>query len=85
MGFFPESPVEGWVPSHPVLQGGGGGGSPHVVERDQWLWLLPPPGRLRIVCQWPDRGIEPTTTDLDAGPFIEAADRAVPFWPLIEP
>ena len=78
---YPENPAEGWVPSRPVLNGGGGGGSRHSVERDQWLWPLPPPGRLRVVCQWPDQGIELTTTDLDAEPFIEAAGRAVPLWP----
>ncbi|GAA3599659.1 hypothetical protein GCM10022223_13910 [Kineosporia mesophila] len=78
---FPDSSIDGWTPSHPVLNGRGGSGSHRSVQREQWLWPLPPPGRLRIVCQWDDQDIEVTVTDLEAGPFIEAAARAVPLWP----
>jgi hypothetical protein len=78
---YPDSPAQEWTPSRPVLHGGGGGGSDRSVERDQWLWPLPPPGRLRVVCQWLDQGIEPSVTDLEADPFIEAATRALPLWP----
>ena len=44
-----------WEPDHPVLQGGGAGGGDRSVDRDHWLWPLPPPGRLRVVCQWLDQ------------------------------
>jgi hypothetical protein len=71
----------GWEPDHPVLHGGGGGGSSHAVDRDYWLWPLPPAGPLRVVCQWPSRGISQTVTDLDADPFLQAAARARPLWP----
>jgi hypothetical protein len=71
----------GWVPDRPVLQGLGrptrwGG----AWSRDVWLWPLPPPGPLRMVCAWPDRGILETSTTVDAGPIRRAADQAVPLW-----
>ena len=70
-----------WEPDHPVLQGGGGGGSNRSVDRDYWLWPLPPAGPIRVVCQWPDQGIELTVHDLEAEPFLAAARRAHPAWP----
>jgi hypothetical protein len=70
-----------WEPDRPVLQGGGGGGGDRSVDRDYWLWPLPPPGRLRVVCQWPDQDIELTVQDLDAEPLLAAAHRASPLWP----
>jgi hypothetical protein len=77
----PHSPDDWkWEPDHPVLVGGGGGGGTRSVDRDYWLWPLPPAGRLRIVCQWPDQGIETTVHNLDTQPFLEAAARAQPVW-----
>lgn len=70
-----------WEPDHPVLQGLGGGGGSRSVNRDYWLWPLPLPGRLRVVCQWPARSIELTVQDLDADVFLAAARRAQPLWP----
>ena len=49
--------------------------------RDICLWPLPPPGPLRLVCAWPDRGIPETSTTIDAGPLRDAAARARPEWP----
>lgn len=70
-----------WEPDHPVLFAGGGGGGPRSVNRDFWLWPLPPAGRLRAVCEWPDQGIANTVQELDAQPFLDAARRARPAWP----
>jgi hypothetical protein len=70
-----------WEPDRPVLHGGGGGGGRRSVDRDYWLWPLPPAGQLRVVCQWLDQGIEITVHDLDAQPFLDAALRATPAWP----
>lgn len=69
-----------WEPDHPVLHGGGGGGGMRSVDRDYWLWPLPPVGPLRVVCQWLDQGIDTQVQDLDAGPFRDAAARAQPAW-----
>jgi len=41
-----------------------------------FLWPLPPPGRLALVCEWPAAGIPLTRTDIDAGAIHEAAQRA---------
>ena len=70
-----------WEPDHPVLHGGGGGGGSDSVDRDYWLWPLPPAGRLRVVCQWLDEDIDLNVQDLQAEPFLEAAQRARPAWP----
>lgn len=70
-----------WEPDHPVLTGGGGGGGDRSVDRDYWLWPLPPPGRLRVVCQWLAQDIDLHVEDLQAEPFLEAARRAFPLWP----
>ena len=69
-----------WRPDRPVLNGQGGGGGQRAIDRDYWLWPLPPPGRLRVVFQWPQQGIETTTHDVDAQPFLDAAARSQPVW-----
>lgn len=68
------------VPSHPVLFGGGGGGGPKAADRDYWLWPLPPPGRLKVVCQWPMYGVDQTVQEIDGELLAAAADRARPIW-----
>jgi hypothetical protein len=69
-----------WQPQRPVLLSRGGGGGQRSVDQDCWMWPLPPAGRLRVVCQWPARGIARTVHDLDAAPFLEAAARSRPLW-----
>lgn len=69
-----------WEPDHAVLMGGGGGGGSRSVDRDYWLWPLPPAGRLRVAFQWLDQDIGVQTHDLDAAPFLQAASRARPAW-----
>ncbi len=67
-------------PEQPVLSGGGGGGSDREVEREFWLWPLPPAGSTRVVCQWLDLGIAQTTQQIDTTPMVDAAKRATPLW-----
>ena len=69
------------VPDRPVLSGGGGGGGSRSVRRSYWLWPLPPPGTLKVVCQWPRFDIGPTTSTIDADQIQAAATRAQPVWP----
>lgn len=69
------------VPDRPVLAGGGGGGGDRSVRRDYWLWPLPPPGTLEVVCQWPMLDIGPTTHMIDADQIHAAATRAQSVWP----
>jgi hypothetical protein len=46
-----------------------------------WLWPLPPPGPLRISCEWPVADIELTSAELDASAIVAAAERSTPLWP----
>lgn len=69
-----------WEPDHPVLHGGAGTGGPRSVDREYWLWPLPPAGRLRVACQWLAQSIELSVHDLDAQPFLDAAARAQSIW-----
>jgi hypothetical protein len=67
-------------PDRPVLiQHGGGGGL--AWDMEHWVWPLPPPGPFTFVCEWPARGIEESGAEIDAGSILEAAGRAVTFWP----
>ena len=63
-------------PAGPVLHPGGGGGGGGRWHQVMFLWPLPPPGRLALVCEWPAAGIPFTRTEIDAGAIHEAARRA---------
>ncbi|NAZ80506.1 hypothetical protein GTR02_01570 [Kineococcus sp. R8] len=69
-------------PSRPVLVGGAGAGvgGSLSVDRDFWLWPLPPAGTLRVHCAWPALGVAPSTVDLDADVLREAASHARRLW-----
>jgi hypothetical protein len=69
------------LPDPPVLVRRNGVGHADRAERSYWLWPLPPPGRLRVACRWPARGIERTVSVLDADLVRAAAARARPLWP----
>lgn len=63
-------------PQGPVMRacgGGGGGGSWHQT---QWVWPLPAPGTLTVVCEWPAMDIPVTSTGVDAQLILDAAARA---------
>lgn len=62
-----------------VPEGGSGGMRRH--EQRFWVWPLPPPGSIDVVCQWPARGVPETSLTLDAGPVLDAARRAVTVFP----
>lgn len=81
-----ERPVDSepgdWFPDHPVLEPMGRPsywGS--AWNRDIWLWPLPPPGAITLVCEWTDRGIAQTVVQIDATSLHDAASRAEPLWP----
>jgi hypothetical protein len=72
--------ADGEEPAGPVLMLHGGGGAYRQTEIDYWLWPLPPPGRMRVVCEWPAYGIAETSVELDATELVDAASRARPVW-----
>lgn len=71
------------LPDHPVLSGGGGGGGDRAVDRDYWLWPLPPAGPLTVVCQWLVLGIQATSQEIDGDQVTAAASRATRIWPEV--
>jgi hypothetical protein len=62
-------------PDAPVMSIGGGRGDDGHWERTFWVWPLPPPGPLELVCEWPGANIPPTRVALDGGSLLEAALR----------
>jgi len=65
---------------HLVHAGGGGGGISWAWKL--WLWPLPPSGPVDVFCMWPERGIPETSTTVDLGGLVAAADGATELWPL---
>ena len=68
-------------PAGPVLSPGSGSGGIGSWDSEYWLWLLPPPGPLAFVCEWPARGIALTRAEVDADVIREAATHAETLWP----
>ena len=75
------TPLEQWLPLAPFLEGLA---RPSIYAetwtRDVWLWPLPPPGPVSVTCSWPDRGIAPTTCEVDGGALRAASLHAEPVW-----
>jgi hypothetical protein len=63
-------------PAGPVMLAGGGGGGGGSWHQTQWVWPLPPPGTLTLVCEWPSMNIPLTRSELDAQAILDAAQRA---------
>jgi hypothetical protein len=68
-------------PEGPVLRPQGGGGSPGGWQFGYWVWPLPPPGRLALVCEWPAASIPLTRHEIDAQVVLDAAARAQHVFP----
>ena len=63
------------------LDVGGGGGNGERYEHNFFLWPVPGPGTVTLVCEWSTHGIPETTVELDAQPMIDASRRRRPIWP----
>jgi hypothetical protein len=68
-------------PGTPRLWPGGGSGGQRSADASYFLSPLPPPGELRLVCAWPEAGIEDTVTPLPTQQILDAAARVVELWP----
>lgn len=72
---------DGWL-LLPANGGGGGGGEDRYEQRHGlWLWPLPPPGPLRLVAEWRDRGIHERGVTLDGDAALDAVRHVRPLWP----
>jgi hypothetical protein len=60
--------------------GGGGGGGTVTMRPGFWLWPLPPPGALRIWCEWPALEVGRASVEIDAAAICAAAEQARPLW-----
>jgi hypothetical protein len=72
---------EGQAPDRPVLHRHSGGGGGSAWDMEHWVWPLPQAGPFAFVCEWPSRGIAESRAEIDTGLILEAAGRAVTFWP----
>jgi len=68
-------------PPEPILSPGGGSGSDGELNEQYWLWPLPPPGTLTLAFEWPSKGIELSTKEVDAGLIIDASKLSEVLWP----
>jgi hypothetical protein len=64
------------APAGPVMHPGGGGGGGGAWRQTHWVWPLPPPGPVVLVCEWPAMNIPLTRSELDAQTILDAAARA---------
>jgi hypothetical protein len=69
------------APERTVLMAGGRGGGLDRQDLSLWIWPLPPPGRLELVCEWPAERIPVSRIGLDAEEILDAAARVEPLWP----
>ncbi len=46
-----------------------------------WLWPLPPPGDMELLCTWPEADIAQEHISLDADALLVAAASVWPLWP----
>lgn len=64
-----------------VLMAGGGGGSSRSANASMFVSPLPPAGRTRLICAWPQQGINDTTVDLPTDDILAAAQQVTQLWP----
>ena len=68
-------------PTEPVMNEEGGGGGGGSWQQLYWVWPLPPPGPLQLVCEWPAAGIPVTRKEVDGQLILNAASRANAIFP----
>ena len=68
-------------PQGPVLLQRGGGGGGKSWDFGFWVWPLPSEGPFRFVCEWPSKGVELTSFEIEASTIRDAAARAETLWP----
>ncbi len=77
---WPPGPPDGRT-ARPVVMFRGGGGGRHTYDLRYWMWPLPPPGPLTVVCEWPAYGVPETRVVVDATELRAHAADAEAIWP----
>ena len=72
-------------PEGPLLSSSSAGWSERDGYSQYWLAPLPPPGKVMFAVEWPSRGLEFTSVELDSEVFRQAASHAVSLWPEPDP
>ena len=62
------------------MPGGSSSGGGHW-HSDYWCWPIPGPGILKVMCEWPSKGITMTVTELDGSLIRQASAKAEKLWP----
>ncbi len=68
-------------PGLPRLSPQHGAGTNREWVQRMWVWPLPPPGAMTLVCAWPAMEIQETKAVVDAGAILTAAAGATALWP----
>jgi hypothetical protein len=68
-------------PEGPALWGMGGGGGGGSWRQVFWVWPLPPPGPVGLVCEWPAAGLALARQEVAAQILLDAAARARGIFP----
>jgi hypothetical protein len=76
----PMRPGETLTPPQLILRGTSGAGG-RSSETTMWMWPLPPPGPVELVCEWRAEDIELTRRELDAQVILDAAAQVEELWP----
>jgi hypothetical protein len=63
-------------PEGPVMSERRGHGGRTSWSQGYWVWPLPPPGKVQLVCEWPAADIALTRREVDAQVILDAAQRA---------
>jgi hypothetical protein len=60
-------------------EGAGAGG--HTLDMDFWVYPMPPPGPLALICEWRAGAVPESRVEIDAQRLLDARARAVQLWP----
>lgn len=81
----PPIPGQDEGPDSISLTLGSSSGGEDVYDLSLWLWPLPPPGPVTLVCLWPEFDIAETKVTLDGAAIAAAGAAAVQLWPPTSP
>lgn len=73
------------IPAGPLMMQRGGGGGARGWNMRYWVWPLPPPGPVKVACEWQHHAIPLTFAKIDGGLIREAGAASEILWPEVGP